>query len=85
MKNCKKSCKACSLHSEITTTPVYNTTPADACPGWGDKIWLGDGQCDDEFNIGACGYDGGDCCGPAVDKTYCNLCICHNPELPKSK
>ena len=35
-----------------------------------------DGFCDDIANTLACNYDNGDCCGPNVDKTYCNTCTC---------
>merc|ERR1711981_1022087 len=37
------------------------------------------GNCDDNNNNAACGWDGGDCCGPNVKKTYCdevNGCKC---------
>ena len=37
---------------------------------------LGDGACDDECNYGDCAYDGGDCCKPDADKTYCTECQC---------
>jgi len=33
--------------------------------------WKGDKSCDDENNNEGCDFDGGDCCGPNVDKTYC--------------
>ena len=39
--------------------------------------WVGDGYCDDGNNHKDCNYDGGDCCGPEVDKKYCADCICH--------
>ena len=39
----------------------------------------GDAYCDDENNNEACFFDGGDCCGSDVDKTYCFECQClHN-------
>ena len=37
---------------------------------------MGDGFCDDECNYGDCAYDGGDCCKPDADKTYCTECQC---------
>ena len=38
---------------------------------------IGDGYCRDELNNEGCSYDGGDCCGPNVDTTYCIECICY--------
>ncbi len=38
---------------------------------------FGDGFCEDEHNNGNSLYDGGDCCSPSVDCSYCNLCQCH--------
>ena len=37
---------------------------------------MGDGSCHDECNYADCGYDGGDCCKPDADKTYCTECQC---------
>ena len=42
--------------------------------------WKGDNYCDDENNHPGCEYDGGDCCGDNVDKTYCTKCECLDPE-----
>ena len=41
-----------------------------------NPLWIGDGFCDDLTNNLICNYDGGDCCGPAVNIVYCNLCEC---------
>ena len=38
--------------------------------------WVGDGLCDDLANTIDCNFDGGDCCGPNVDTTYCTYCVC---------
>ena len=38
--------------------------------------YQGDGFCDDENNNNGCTFDGGDCCGDNVDKTYCYECEC---------
>ena len=38
---------------------------------------IGDGVCEDDTNNEGCSYDGGDCCGPNVDTTYCTECICY--------
>ena len=37
---------------------------------------IGDGFCDDLTNNKECEYDGGDCCGDYIDKTYCSQCTC---------
>ena len=39
----------------------------------------GDGCCDDENNLEACEYDGGDCCGSDVDTICCIECQCSDP------
>merc|ERR1712223_907441 len=41
--------------------------------------WIGDGHCDDDNNIAACSYDGGDCCGDSVSMIYCSVCQCLDP------
>ena len=38
---------------------------------------VGNGFCNDETNIGACNYDGGDCCGHNVNADFCFQCHCH--------
>merc|ERR1711934_469734 len=45
--------------------------------------YIGDGNCDDENNNCACGYDKGDCCGPKVNKSYCKECKCKDPKYKK--
>ena len=37
---------------------------------------IGTGVCNDENNNAACGFDGGDCCGPEVNTDYCTICEC---------
>ena len=39
-------------------------------------VWIGDYYCDDMNNNMNCSYDGGDCCGPDIDITYCSECQC---------
>ena len=41
--------------------------------------WRSDGLCDDINNVCACGWDGGDCCGAGVNKTFCTECQCLDP------
>ena len=38
--------------------------------------WVGDNICDDGTNNQECNFDGGDCCGPDVNKNYCIGCHC---------
>merc|ERR1712037_157006 len=45
--------------------------------------YIGDGNCDDENNNCACGYDKGDCCGKDVKKAYCKECKCKDPKYKK--
>ena len=42
--------------------------------------WVNDGFCDDESNIEACFYDGGDCCGTEANFDYCTECECKAPQ-----
>ena len=37
----------------------------------------GNGYCDDQTNLEACDFDGGDCCGDNVNTDYCTVCICY--------
>ena len=38
---------------------------------------VGNGFCNDETNIAACNYDGGDCCGHNVNTDFCSNCQCY--------
>ena len=42
----------------------------------------GDGACDDENNNAECNFDGGDCCGPNVDMSFCSECACLETTTP---
>merc|ERR1719433_1837532 len=42
----------------------------------GSPSYKGDNYCEDNNNNCGCEYDGGDCCGPKVNKTYCKACEC---------
>merc|ERR1711937_342611 len=64
-----KYCKVCKC-----LNPDYK---APAC---GAPAYKGDKNCDDENNNKNCDWDGGDCCGPAVKKTYCKVCKCLDPK-----
>ena len=37
----------------------------------------GDGFCDDSTNDGRCDFDGGDCCLPNKNTTFCSYCFCY--------
>ena len=44
-----------------------------------DKIsnaLVGNGFCNDNTNVEACNFDGGDCCGTCVNSKYCEKCEC---------
>ena len=41
---------------------------------------VGNGFCNDETNIAASNYDGGDCCGHNVNTSHCFECACHLKE-----
>ena len=44
----------------------------------GDLDWIGDLICDDQLNIEACKYDGGDCClDNSVLNGACTVCECY--------
>ena len=40
------------------------------------KEYVGNGFCNDDNNNQGCNFDGGDCCGPNIDKRYCTECQC---------
>merc|ERR1711907_482202 len=68
--NVKKSyCKECACKDP-------NFKAGDKNHKCGSPKYKGDGNCDDDNNNPVCDYDGGDCCGPNVKKTYCKVCAC---------
>merc|ERR1712003_534125 len=71
--NVKKAyCKECKCKD-----PNYK--PGSGGGGCGAPKYKGDGNCDDENNNAGCKYDGGDCCGANVKKSYCKECKCKDP------
>jgi hypothetical protein len=54
-------CSACQC-----LDPDYTHHPTEATVVCENPQFIGDGYCDDHLNIHDCTYDGGDCCGPAV-------------------
>jgi hypothetical protein len=76
--NQMKFCKSCKCLDCTNVCPADKTGKArKTC---GSSTYLGDGFCDDNLNIAACKFDGGDCC-PSADKSadwkdYCQECKC---------
>jgi hypothetical protein len=64
-------CSACQC-----LDPDYTHHPTEATVVCENPQFIGDGYCDDHLNIHDCTYDGGDCCGPAVQTNYCSDCQC---------
>jgi len=75
----KLYCTACKCLDPNYKPPV--TKPADC----GAPDYKGDGQCDDNNNKKSCDYDGGDCCGKDIGKTYCTECKCKDPNYKPPK
>ena len=71
-----KSNMGCEATSTTTTTTT--TTASSGCTR---SDWQADNYCDDINNNAECNYDGGDCCGPNVDTTYCDDCQCLDPNF----
>ena len=59
-----------SLITQSTSTTM--TTITSTCT----STFIADGFCDDGCNFIQHNFDGGDCCGPNVDTSYCTLCEC---------
>ena len=60
-------CKLCKC-----IDPKYKAKADPNCKGsCGNPKYKADGNCDDENNNCGCDYDGGDCCGANVKKSYC--------------
>ena len=56
--------------------------PSGLCKGsCEDEGYKGDNYCDDGNNNCGCEYDGGDCCNPDANFSYCVFpCLCLDPE-----
>jgi hypothetical protein len=65
-------CDACECHGAVHDNGYQNGLDEHGC----HPSWIGDGQCDDETNTLECQFDGGDCCGDAVDARFCTECAC---------
>ena len=49
------------------------------------RTLIGDGFCQDYNNNRHCSFDGGDCCGPCVNKEFCTECKCKTGDTDKIK
>ena len=67
----RNQCSQCTcLQSDVTEHKIMN-------------VLVGDGYCNDETNQPNCNFDGGDCCGPCINKEFCSECQCHLGNLSK--
>ena len=74
-----QKCECLDPTAPTTTT----TTPKPAfCP---IESYKNDGYCDDSTNTEDCEWDGGDCCGPDVNKEYCQVCTVFKNSRKSSK
>ena len=48
-----------------------------------ERTRIGDGFCQDYNNNHHCSFDGGDCCGPCVNREFCTECKCKTGETNK--
>ena len=46
-------------------------------------LLVGDGFCHDYNNNYHCSFDGGDCCGPCVNREFCSECKCKTGDTDK--
>ena len=69
MENCRKTCGYCK-------------PGGPSCEGSCEIAdYKKDGYCDDGNNNCGCEYDGGDCCNPDANFSYCVFpCLCLDPE-----
>ena len=74
--NCCDECLCLNDDGNITTTTLSLTTSSEEC----FQDWVGDGYCDDIYNIQECNYDDGDCCGSNINFDYCDECQCLETE-----
>jgi len=69
--------------TKATTTPftttTKTTTTSSSTDGCGSPEYATDSWCDDGNNNDGCNWDDGACCGDNVDKEYCTLCECRDP------
>merc|ERR1719433_686847 len=69
----KTYCKECECKGDKPRPRPTQPPCTETC---GNERYKGDNYCDDDNNNCGCNYDGGDCCGSKVNKTYCKECKC---------
>jgi hypothetical protein len=80
-KDAFSRCKTCKcLDPDIQAKQLKPKTPGNCLAACGQSKWVQDAYCDDNNNNCGCGWDGGDCCGPFTDSSYCTECLCHDPD-----
>lgn len=65
----------CNQSMEITEK--QDCQSEDLCHVECVQSLMGDGFCDDLFNIAKCNFDNGDCCLENVDTSFCTQCNCY--------
>ena len=66
----------CGRNVNVDHCSQCNCFYKETCDAGVTNNYVRDGYCDDETNIPACHYDGGDCCGSCIFTEYCSNCDC---------
>jgi hypothetical protein len=74
----KQFCQDCKC------TKVYNHTEYTIEHHCEYPQYFGDNVCDDPNNSPGCYFDGGDCCKPEADRSWCTDCICYEEKAETS-
>eukprot|EP00095_Tigriopus_kingsejongensis_P006351 maker-scaffold390_size186308-snap-gene-0.34 protein:Tk06351 transcript:maker-scaffold390_size186308-snap-gene-0.34-mRNA-1 annotation:"polymorphic outer membrane protein g i family" len=73
-------CVKCECVGPNITTTTPKPMKVDLCPS---PHFKGDGFCDDNNNLAACQYDGGDCCSRRKNwNFFCQECKCIGSKVP---
>ena len=67
----------CGHNVNVDHCSQCNCFYKETCDAGVTNNYVGDGYCDDEMNIAACNYDGGDCCVVNVNTNHCIECACY--------
>ena len=67
-----------TIPTQTTTTQIPGTTTTTVCVF---PDYATDRYCDDMNNTPECNYDGGACCGPSVNRLFCDACECVDPDI----
>ena len=76
-KNDFTYCEDCRCLDPASPLEAKDCPGTKTCAVFG---WMADYFCDDGNNNCGCAWDGGDCCGAAVDTTHCEDCECLDPD-----